>query len=98
MKTMNDDRIRELAAPFHTIYGFKDVEFAHALLEEQNTRAEPDLEEFGRLADTVDNLISAESLPIPAALAKQARIDSLTSLRDNLRAFYTKATGDDPWN
>lgn len=89
---MDDTKVREIAAPFHTIYGFHQLAFAQALL----SHLFPD-EEIGRLADTVDNLLSAEALPLDENLAKGARCGALTTLRDQLREIHVRITGDNPW-
>lgn len=54
-------------------------------------------ERVGQLADRIDALIGAESLPIPAALAKQGRVGALTDIRDELRAIACEAFGYNPW-
>ena len=56
-----------------------------------------DFDRLGLLADTVDNLIAAEQLPLPQHIAKQARIASLTSLRDDLREMTAEGLGYNPW-
>lgn len=52
---------------------------------------------IGQLADTVENLIAAEEIPFPPQLAKDARIASLTGLRDDLRAIAVELLGHNPW-
>lgn len=56
-----------------------------------------DPERIGELADRVDSLVCAESLPFPEAVAKPARTQSLTKVRDDLRAIFKEMTGEDPW-
>ncbi|MEF3066343.1 hypothetical protein [Pandoraea apista] len=55
-------------------------------------------ESIGEIADRVDNLIAAEGIPMPEAIAKQARTQALTGVRDELRSLYIELTGDDPWS
>ena len=52
---------------------------------------------IGREADVVDSLIAAEQMPLPADLAKRARVESLTALRDRLRAIVVEGSGENPW-
>lgn len=54
-------------------------------------------ERVGQLADRIDSLMSAESLPIPAAIAKQGRTGALRNIRDELRAIACDAFGYNPW-
>jgi len=54
-------------------------------------------ERVGQLADRVDCLLSAESLPIPAAIAKQGRTGALRNIRDELHAIACEAFGYNPW-
>lgn len=55
------------------------------------------LDRLGALADTVDNLLAAENLPLPPDLAKRARCASLEDLRDKMRELYIDASGENPW-
>lgn len=52
---------------------------------------------IGRIADTADNLLGAEELPMPESVAKPARKSSLRGLRDELRRIHFEATGENPW-
>lgn len=54
-------------------------------------------DDSGQVADTVDNLISALTLPLPDKLHLQALRESLPSVRDRLRAIYVEQTGENPW-
>lgn len=54
-------------------------------------------EDLGKAADTVDNLIHAMMLPMPATVHLQALKESLPALRDRLRAIYIAETGENPW-
>lgn len=56
------------------------------------------MDDSGQVADTVDNLISALTLPLPDKSHLQALRESLPSVRDRLRAIYTAQTGENPWS
>ena len=54
-------------------------------------------EDIGFAADSLDNLIHAMALPMPADFhLRQLRV-SLPVIRDRLRADFVAATGDNPW-
>ena len=52
---------------------------------------------IGRLADRVDNFVSASRLPMPDALRVQALQDGLPDVVEALRNIYREMTGEDPW-
>jgi len=54
-------------------------------------------DDTGKVADTVDNLLHAMTLPLPDKLHLQALREALPSVRDRLRVIYVEQTGDDPW-
>jgi hypothetical protein len=48
-------------------------------------------------AETLDNLIGALSLPMPAQVHLYQLKARLPEIRDALRRVYTAETGDNPW-
>lgn len=87
-----DGRRSDVGIAFCDAWGDQDC-----TMEPLANSSELNIEELGQAADTVDNLLSAESIPIPATLAKEGRVASLTELRSKLRKIYTDATGENPW-
>jgi hypothetical protein len=55
------------------------------------------MEDLGKAADTLDNLIAAMELPLPPEMHLSALKSSLPRLRDTLRDIYCTKTGDNPW-
>ena len=49
-------------------------------------------------AETLDNLIGALALPMPAALHVEQMKRKLPAIRDALRKVYVVETGDNPWD
>ena len=57
----------------------------------------PYVEMIGEYADRVDNLLSAGAIPLPEPMRSELRTEALRTLRDDLRAAYIKASGNNPW-
>ena len=55
------------------------------------------VEMIGEYADRVDNLLSAGAIPLPEPMRSELRTEALRTLRDDLRAAYIKASGNNPW-
>lgn len=56
------------------------------------------IEQSGWLADTLDNLRAALTLPMPDALHVQALRESFPSLVTEARAIHVALSGDDLWS
>lgn len=54
-------------------------------------------ERVAEVADTLDNLVGALQLPLPATMHVDQMKNHLPELRDKLRAVYIDLTGYDPW-
>lgn len=57
-----------------------------------------DLEPFAELVDRIDNLCAAMTLPVPAETHLNALRDSFPEIRNELKAAYLKAGGEDVWD
>lgn len=55
------------------------------------------LDKLGRCVDTVDNLISAMTIPMPAGMHIEAMKESLPTLRNRLKDLYFEMGGTDVW-
>lgn len=63
------------------------------------TDDEPCIEDIGRLADSVDNMLVAVSIPgLPAESKLAAMKEALAEWRGRLRKSYVRLSGDDPWS
>lgn len=58
---------------------------------------EEQLDEVGRAADSLDNLIAAANLPMPASRKLHYTLGSLRALSAKLKAIVVTVGGDDPW-
>ena len=56
------------------------------------------MEELGKASDTIDNLLGAMQLPLPAQLHLDQLRRSLPEIRDTMRRVYVERTGDNPWD
>lgn len=56
-----------------------------------------DIEQIGEVADTIDNLLGALSLPLPPQTHVTQLKAALPQLRDKLRESYVAITGENPW-
>lgn len=56
-----------------------------------------DTDKIGEWADTLDNLLGATMLPMPAQFHLEQLTAAITAMRDEMRAAYVKATGENPW-
>ena len=62
------------------------------------TDDEPCIEDIGRLADSVDNLLTAASIPgLPADAKLTAMKEAMSEWRGRLRGAYTALSGENPW-
>ena len=53
--------------------------------------------ELGQVKDTIDNLLGAMEIPMPAEFhVKQLKL-ALKDLSDKVRNIYIDETGEDPW-
>lgn len=55
-------------------------------------------DKIGEVADTLDNLIAAMSLPIPPEIHLKALKESLPEASKKLKEAYIAETGGDPWD
>jgi hypothetical protein len=55
------------------------------------------MERFGMAIDTLDNLICALQLPLPAPIHVEQLKLALPKVSADLKAVYVTETGDDPW-
>lgn len=56
------------------------------------------LDELGRIADRVDNLVHAGTIPMPDSLRLRVLVVALPELRDDLRKLYVDVSGENPWS
>lgn len=56
------------------------------------------IEKIGKLADTVDNLLAAMSLPVSPKIHLDGLRDNLARLSLELKEIYQNVTGHDPWS
>ena len=55
------------------------------------------LDQIGEIADRCDNLAHAARLPMPPEFHVTQLTRALANVRDQLRALYVEASGDNPW-
>lgn len=55
------------------------------------------LEEFGQMADTCDNLIGALEMPLPPAMQIEQTKLALQKLSAQIKALVVAIGGDNPW-
>lgn len=56
-----------------------------------------DIETIGRLADDADNALAMSQMKLPERLHIEGMQGTLQKIRDELRAYYIEATGENPW-
>lgn len=56
------------------------------------------VEVVGKQSDTIDNLIAASKLPMPADFHLTQIKNAMETMRDELREAYTGITGESPWS
>ena len=56
------------------------------------------MEQIAEVIDTLDNLVAAMTLPIPAEVHLSALRVALPELLDKLKAAYLAAGGEDVWD
>ncbi len=56
------------------------------------------LEEIGKVADTLDNLIAAAKIPLSPEKKLQYTIDSLREQSAKLKSVFVAVSGDNPWS
>lgn len=55
------------------------------------------MEALSMVAETLDNLFHALTIPMPPSIHIDQMKRQLPELRDKLRAIYVAETGDNPW-
>lgn len=55
-------------------------------------------ERFGELVDTIDNLNSALSMPLPDSIHVNAMREELPEVLAELKNIFVSITGENPWN
>jgi len=61
------------------------------------TFSEEDLDELGRLVDTLDNNTYSAKLPLPDKMHKEVLLSCLASARDTLKGVLVR-NGFNPWS
>ncbi len=56
-----------------------------------------ELDFIGELSDKADNFIHGAKLYVDAETHKKCLVFGLEEIRDKLREFYIKSTGENPW-
>jgi len=56
------------------------------------------IEEIGEVADTLDNLIAAAKIPLPAEKKLQYTLESLQAQSAKLKAIFAAVSGNNPWS
>jgi hypothetical protein len=54
-------------------------------------------EEFGETIDSIDNLLAALNIPIPAETHVSQMRTSLKEVSEKLKKIYVKNEGENPW-
>lgn len=54
-------------------------------------------DKIGEWADTINNLLGATQLPMPAQFHLEQITLAMALMRDEMRAVYAEATGENPW-
>ena len=52
---------------------------------------------IAEVADSLDNLLAAQALPLPLHLQLKGVVENLPPLRDTLRSMYVDIAGENPW-
>lgn len=55
------------------------------------------IEEVGKAADSIDNLLHAMRMPLPASTHLQCVASSLGVMKETLRQAHIALSGNDPW-
>ena len=61
------------------------------------TITDDDIEEIGKLADTIDNLSGAMNLPMPPAFHLKQLKESLPEVSAKLKSIVVRVSGMNPW-
>lgn len=56
------------------------------------------LDEIGKLADSIENIIFSMTMPLDDELHLTAIREILPEWRDKIKAFYKEVSGENPWN
>lgn len=63
----------------------------------QMTLTPDQLDRLGRLADKADNFSHAAKMPLPDSVHKTCLLEGMGDIRNELRAIYVEASGENPW-
>lgn len=55
------------------------------------------LDQIGEIKDTIDNLIHATDLAMPAEFHLNCLKDELKQIEQTLKEIYVKESGENPW-
>ena len=56
------------------------------------------LDKLGRLADSADNYLALNELPMPDSIKVDGMKTGLAELSEELKALYVELSGENPWN